>query len=129
MDSGGINQNTVGNAVWSATTRALTSMNPAGNVSTILQQTLAASGTVDLVTVAPGFYATFTIGVKSGSGTGLVVEMHDGVNFFLVGAAGTASGTVQNVVVSDQNFGPRIRNTDAAQTGVWSATQVFWKIS
>jgi hypothetical protein len=129
MDSGGINQNTVGNAVWTNATRALTSMSPVGAVSTSLQQALAASATADLTTVAPGFYASFTIGVKSASGTGVVVEMHDGVNFYLVGSAGTAGGTVQNIVVSDQNFGPRVRNTDAAQTGVFSVTQVFWKIS
>jgi hypothetical protein len=129
MDSGGINQNTVGNAVWTTSPRGLTNWSPLMNSTTITNQTLAAAATIDLRVGSAGLNAWYMISCKSAAGTGLHIRMIDGTNTFeTTGAAGTAGGISFYVGGSDNIYGPQIQNTDGAQTGIYTYNKMIWTL-
>jgi hypothetical protein len=127
MDSGGINQNTVGNAVWTSTPRALTRLGTTlVTVSTSIQTTIAASTSVDL---RPGANISrrLFVGVILAVGSGINIEAYDGTSGMFL-AQGGGGGAAYSTPATTSTVGIRIRNIDASNAGKYSYYAEDWAV-
>jgi hypothetical protein len=127
MDAGGINQNTVGSAVWTSTPRSLTRLGTTLlTASTSIQTAIAASTSVDLRPAA-SISRRLLVAVIEAVGSGVNIEAYDGTSGFLI-VQGTGSGAAYSTPATTSTVGLRVRNIDASNAGKYSYYAEDWAI-
>jgi hypothetical protein len=130
MNIGAVTTSSVSAAVWAVATRTLTNWGSGiVTVTNAVNQTLAASGSLDLRPAA-GFYVRADIGAGGGAVTvAPLLQLNDGTNTFEVAPLPLTLANGQSALIAgDSAVGPRISNGDGAHACPYCYHLETWKL-